>query len=89
MCTGMECTHTAPERGSAGIRKGSFPTKGGETTEYCRHNRGQSSREYLEQCRMVWEAQDGETFDIQFLQKYFGPYLAGFEHEPVTKFPKR
>jgi CRISPR-associated protein Csx14 len=43
----------------------------------------------LKQCSIVWEAQDGEMFDIQFLQKYFGPYLAGFEQEPVTKNTKR
>jgi CRISPR-associated protein Csx14 len=43
----------------------------------------------LKQCGLVWDAQVGETLDIQFLQKYFGPYLAGFKRGPSAKNPKR
>ena len=31
----------------------------------------------LSRCEVMWEAQSGGDFDTQFLQKYFGPFLAG------------
>jgi CRISPR-associated protein Csx14 len=31
----------------------------------------------LAQCRLVWETQAGEEFNVKFLQQYFGPYVAG------------
>lgn len=31
----------------------------------------------LTQCRLVWETQAGEEFNVKFLQQYFGPFLSG------------
>jgi len=33
----------------------------------------------LAQCRLVWDAQSGEEFNIKFLQQYFGPFLSGLK----------
>jgi CRISPR-associated protein Csx14 len=31
----------------------------------------------LSRCELMWETQSGGDFDTQFLQRYFGPFLAG------------
>jgi CRISPR-associated protein Csx14 len=33
----------------------------------------------LEQCELSWQGQSGEDFNVQALQKYFGPFLSGLD----------
>jgi len=33
----------------------------------------------VEQCKLVWEDQAGEQFSAKFLERRFGPFLAGYK----------